>query len=443
MFEWPPYFQPGDETDSADLRIPASILDIFYLRPAPHSPTYLAAVVGCMGGHLDVFIGDAIHQLPKELIGQVQAIQASHRDQFRILTAQVLDLFTLEAMEQEVQAAGFNDAVYLFGQMQARIEISGEGANSQRLQTIGRLTVGRLDLLHSFRESVAHVFTDPHNPNEEMYHLLIPAGPATDIQQGKHLALLYPILDPLLFGRAHNTFIVMRLAYDLLLALQEDMVQAGSSHPFVRQALPVPSRKRLKEELERDGYEVKGDVAIKKFQVKPQPGQIQFLIRLRQAAQTWLGERITLPPQATPTDYKGLIDRLLKDITTTADKTMMTTMLERVAYPTAPPPPKQAQPPPRQVQPPPPKPTLPPARHPRRPANPQAEWAQDFDPPQTSTRHKEAQNWGQDFAEIPLSSPKNKPSITSTLSDWAEDEMAEQPNIQSSVKESDWAKDFE
>jgi hypothetical protein len=339
MFESPPYFQLGDETDSADLRIPASILDIFYLRTTVHTPAYLAVVVGCMGGYLDIFIGDAIRQLPELLYGQVQAIQTSRRDQFRILTAQSLGLFTLDAMEQAVQIAGFNDAVYLFGWMQMRIESVNGRLDKQPLQINGRL-----DLLHTFRQSAAHVFTDPHNPNEKMYHLLIPAGPASDIQQGKHLVLLYPILDPQLFERAHNSFIVMRLAYDLLLALQQDMLQAGSPHPFVRQPLPVPSRKRLEEELKRDGYEVKGDVAIKKFQVQPQLGQIRFLMRLRQVAQRWVGERIALPPQAMSTDYQKLIDHLLKDIATTADKRMMAAMKGRVRYQTAVSSPKPAQP---------------------------------------------------------------------------------------------------
>lgn len=445
--EWPPYFQPGDDTETAEVRIPASILDIFYLRSTPHTATHLIVVAGCIGGHLDVFTGDTIHQLPELLAGQVQAIQASRRNQFRLITAQSVDLFTLEAMEQEVQAVGFNDAVYLFGHMQARIESQGELLERQHLQTAGRLTVGRLDLLYSFCESVAHVFTDPHNPNEHMYQLLIPAGPATDIQQGKHLALLYPILDPQLFERAHNTFLVMRLAYDLLLALQQDMLQANSSHSFVRQVILVPSRKRLAEELERDGYEVKGDVAIKKFQVQPEPGQIQFLIRLRQAAQVWLGERINLPSQATPAAYKELIAALLEDIATTADKTMMAAMLERVAHAatptTAPTPRKQTQSAPRQIQPPPVKPTSPPARPARRPANPQAEWASDFDPPQTSPRQKEAQDWAQDFAEVSPAVPQKKNTVTSTLSDWAVDETTEHEKATTAVIESDWAKDFE
>lgn len=323
---WPNHFQPrpGQEQSppEAPVRIPATLLDLFYLRNAPDSPAELTAVVGCLQGDIDVLVGDAMQALPEDIRGQIRAAEVSRRGAFRALTVRELYIATLDAVDQEARVAGFNDALYLYGRMQALITCDMVAARTTPLNNEGRFTIGRLDLFHAYIEGVTHAFQSPAEAAAVAYHFMLPVEPAANVARGSGVALVYPILDPLIFSSIDNTFVVMRIIYDLLVRLQQDMVQEQHRHSFATAEIPVPSRQRLEGELQADGYAIRGNVAEQQLNQPHDPQANTWLHRLRALAQQWSAPQIMLPPQATPRDYLRLIADVLPAIRTPEDITM-------------------------------------------------------------------------------------------------------------------------
>lgn len=448
---WPPYFQPrrGQENPLTEesVRSTASLVDMFYFRDVESQAVELVVVLGCLGGGLTVITGEAISTLSSDLQGQVGSVEASRRGQFRAITAGPLYLMTLEAVEQQVQVEGFNDAVYLYGQMQARLSADQGRVEITPLANEGRLTVGRLDVLHAYRESLAHVFQNPYDADERMVHLLLPGAPISDIQQGRGLVLVYPVLDPQMFDRADNTVIVMRIVYDLLSRLQAELSLRPGQSPLAATPLPVPSRRRLEVELRLAGYDIEGDEAIRSSDPRP-PGQEEpgLLDRLRRMAARWTAERMTLPPQATPQDYRAIIRRVLPAIATPADDRMMQTLSASMQAQASPAEKSAAQPEP--LPSPPRSPHSSPA--PRRPAGAdRADWARDFERPAVPSRRRAAQpEWWRDFAGEAADSTQAK-AITSRT-DWLVDLQAEHGLLPASsaggpepAGRDDWSQDFQ
>jgi hypothetical protein len=270
---WPRYFQPrpGQESPPTGelLRIPANLIDVFYLRSSERESTNLICVVGCLGGGIDVVHGEHINDLPHTIQSQLQTVQVSRRNRFRAITASELHVFSLDATEQQARSEGFNDAVYLYGKMHEKLTTNLGGVQSVDLSNEGTLKVGRLDLLHALRQSPESSFHNPDTPDETMYHLLVPAASVLEVENGQGLTFVYPILDPKEFKRTDNSVIVKRIAYDILSKLQQDMLKQGSQHPFTKQVIPVPSLFRLEVDLANDGYEIKGK-SIKSFQQSQQ-----------------------------------------------------------------------------------------------------------------------------------------------------------------------------
>lgn len=461
---WPPYFQPrpGQESPPTKelLRIPANLLDVFYFRDSEDGPTELVVVLGCLGEDVDIVTGEAITDLPHDLKEQLKTVQVSQRQVFRSITAQELYVFSLDAVEQQAQTAGYNNAVYLYGKMHARLSPNLGRAQITPLQNEGRLTVGRLDMLHAYRESLAHVFQNPQATDEKMYHFMVPAAPVVEVKQGRGITLVYPILDPEVFDKADNSIIVMRIVYDLLSKLQQDMIKEGNQHPFTKKNIPVPSRRRLEAELEADGYEIQSNVATKRAKAHKQSaqGQITFLTRLREMASHWAEPHISLPLQAKPKGYLKIIDQVLKAVATKEDKRMMKTLSQRVQErvspvekPAQPPKPIQlvepvVSPAPRSI----PQPSRPPVA--RRQAPPpvrrEEDWKEDFAVPVVISGQEREQEWWHDFAAETRVAPQER--VVTSKVDWGVDFLAEQgemPTVTDTeyeelTKKDDWEEDF-
>lgn len=145
------------------------------------------------------------------------------------------------------------------------------------------------------------------------------------------MGLLYPTLDPAVFGDSDNTVLALRIAYDLLAQLQHDMQQEGVQHPFNDRLLPVPSRHRLVAELEADGYTIRGNVAVQDGgRTASGAASGSLLARLRTLARFWTAPQIALPPQATPEDYQEIIARVLSAIVADADRAMLQALAQRL-----------------------------------------------------------------------------------------------------------------
>ena len=254
---WPMYFQPWptqvEPAIQPALRIPATVVDLFSIRDPESGRAERVAIIACLEGSIDVVAAPASQALDHAIQDQIQISEVNRRGRFRQITAAELYITTLDAVEQEIQTPGFNDAVYLYGRIQARISFSHGRTHVTRLDNAGRFAVGRLDVLYACKEMAAHVFHSPDGNDEQLYHLMIPAASADEIAYGRGVVLMYPLLDTLGSANVGNTVVVMRTAYDLLARLQQDMIAEQHRHPFTNAVVPIPNRRRLERELEADG----------------------------------------------------------------------------------------------------------------------------------------------------------------------------------------------
>lgn len=332
---WPEYFQPraGQEAPQradTSLRLPTGLLDLFYLRRAADARAALVAVVACLGGAIAALPATVPDALDESLREQMQILKVNSRDRFRLITAAEVYLFRLDAMKQSVRAAGFNDAVFLYGRMQARCDYVLEELQLQALENEGRLTIGRLDLLRGIRQSLADPLAQPTAADQRTYRLFLPIGPPAETQRGRALALLYPTLDPDVFAQTDNAAFTMQIAYDLLLTLQAEMREAGVAGFFTNALLPVPDRRAVEQELEASGYRVSGDLATKRADWDATAAGKTFLGRVRRFAEAQSAPQITVPRQATPRDYIAAIDDALDLVATREDREAMRAVTERV-----------------------------------------------------------------------------------------------------------------
>lgn len=258
---WPSYFQPLPEAahaPSETARVPTTLLD--HLAVGPSAVPIL--VTSCLDGSIACLARLDATQLDMALQQHLATMEVSTRQHLRTIAAQELFVATLDAVEQEVHAPGFNDAVYLYGRMQAQMTSRAAQIHLTPHAAAGRFTVGRLDLLHACATATLHGLLNPSG--DRTYQLLVPVAPLAEIQHGRGLALLYPLLDPLTFSSAANHFVLLQIMYDLLARLQADVQQDQPEHPFATTVLPVPSRLRLERDLATDGYVIDGDLATRR-----------------------------------------------------------------------------------------------------------------------------------------------------------------------------------
>lgn len=405
-----PYFQPrtGQEQSSATTarRLPQRVLDMFYVRPTAEAPVELLAVIGCLvGGDLLVATGATLATLPEAIRNQWQTVQVSQRGLFRTLTANELYIFTLEAMEQSANTAGFNDAITLYGRIQAKISAGAGQFQLTPLTCEGRLTVGRLDLLNAYHSALPYVFLNPETQHEKMYQLLLPGAGWQTIAHGRSAVLVYPMLATEVAHRFDNTVFTMRIVYDLLSRLQQEMVEAALHHPFITYNLPVPSRRRLEHELMLAQYTIQGDIAVKQSSQDTQDAAQprSWLAHLRHLAQRWSAPKIWLPPQATPEHYEELIATVLPVVTRPEDQAMAQAVARLLTAPMvsdqpslAPTPAPihfdQAARPPDAVQP-----SIAPLPATTTALRDRATWSSDFAAPATPERALHTPKWREDF----------------------------------------------
>ncbi len=235
---------------------------------------------------VDTFRLEAGHLLEQEwmvgidAVGTVHVVPASQRDMLpaatraqlthheiasgrtpRRIAASELYFFAVELVEHPSDAEGFNDPVYLYGQL------SGPWPGDAPMRALGQLTVTRGDVLAGLVHGAADAFH--YLPTQESpsatrgYHALLPGDRPEVLAQGRGLVLTWPAVPPeLQVGNASNGPMVARILHDVLTQLQEDAHANGGPAPLAAMELPVPSRAMAIADLELKGYEVKGDVAI-------------------------------------------------------------------------------------------------------------------------------------------------------------------------------------
>lgn len=324
---WPEYFQPRDGQESIRVdkegdRIATSLLDVFYLRSAESEPASLVAVVGCMGGEIDVVSGDNLDRMPDDVKEQFQFIHINQRHRFRLIEARKIDIFRLDALKSAISGKGFNDAVQLFGSMQARMFYHHGQMSITLVENEGRIVIGKLDLLQSIRKGIDDSLVQVSTDNIKTRHMLIATGRTLDVRNGTSLALVYPLADHDIGEMVDNEAIMRNITYTLLLGLQSDMRQSGIRIPFTETTFPVPNRAQFIANLKEEGYEVRGNAAFK-TDANRKPRSTTFLGQLRQSAESWFAPVVGLPQEATLDDYAALIDEGLSHVVTSEDREAM------------------------------------------------------------------------------------------------------------------------
>lgn len=327
---WPEHFQPrsGQEAILAvndDDRIATSLLDLFYLRAAELQPASLLAIVGCMGETITAVSADDPASLPDDVRDQVHMCRINHRNRFRIITASSVDVFKLEALRLSASGPGFNDPVQLFGSFQARIAYDRRQLSIALVHNEGRMTVGRIDLLHAIRDGIARPFVSAGANSTGTYHALISTGDGSVTDATSRMMLLYPLADSDLGDIADNEAIFRDATYRLLTSLQGDMQRIGSQAQFADTRLPVPNRAQFVDGLLQDGYEIRGNTAYKTDRNR-RPPATTFLGEFKRSVESWFAPAIGLPLEASLIDYGALIDEGLSQIATDDDRNAMSAM---------------------------------------------------------------------------------------------------------------------
>lgn len=324
---WPEHFQPrsGQEALRAaddDDRIATTLLDMFYLRAAESQLASLVAVVGCLGGTLSAVSTDALETLSDDVRDQVHMSCINQRNRFRLITARTLDVFKLEALRLNASGPGFNDPVQLFGSFQARISHEHGQASIALVNNEGRMTVGRIDLLHAIRQGIARPLVSAAASSTSTYHALISTGGSSVANVASSMMLLYSLADPVLGDIADNEAIFRNATYSLLSSLQGDMVRAEIQTPFAENRLPVPNRAQFIDELRQDGYEIRGNTAYKTDRNR-RPPSTTLLGQVKHSVGSWFAPAIGLPLEANLIEYGALIDDALAQIATDDDRKAM------------------------------------------------------------------------------------------------------------------------
>lgn len=324
--------------DDERLRIPVNLLDLFYVRRSASAPTQFVAVVGCLGGECDVVTGEALDGLPPSLIAQIEALQVGRRHQFRAILAEELRVCVLDSIQQRARTAGFNDPLRLHCLAPTRLSTHQGRLLVQWEQSGEPLAVGRLDVLAALEECIQHALEHPTAAGATVYHLMLPIGRADAIREGRDIALMYPAGEGSAPEAPDNTPFLLAVMYEILLGLQEDMRQAGSTHPFTALALPVPSRGLLEERLTSEGYRIDGDEAFKIAGRSAEDARTETPLFdwMREFTSQLLGPRLRLPRQATLADYRAVIQEVLPAIATPADTAMRAALAGRVQPQVAP-----------------------------------------------------------------------------------------------------------
>lgn len=448
----------SDESTSRIGSPPQQVIDLFYFRSSDEQPPALMIVIGTLlDGELLVVSESRLGTLPDVIGDQVRSILVSRRGQIRTIVANHLVIFSLEAIEQRAKTAGFNDAVTLYGRIQAILsdDVAAKQPQIQVTALDGRLHVGRLDLLHAFRSSLQDAFHHPHNTDDTVYHCFAPVGLPSRVDSGFDVGLIYPLMRGEMTTRFDNHSFTLRIVYDLLVRFQEELIAEMPDSSFAKQNLAVPNRQRLEKELLLDHYRIDGDVAIKEDEADSTADHaISWLGRLRRAAKRWSAHRILLPPQASMPLYADWIQTLWATVVSDEDRGVADMMTVRVkrnlvlfnkAVGNAPPATVPANPPA------PPQPTVP-AKPPVNSGAPlrsleedRDSWRNDF---ADSTMPKAAGRqslpnkrwWQDDFDKV---SNKDGHFLTSADDEGDFDEGALDERVEKIEPQDDWSQDFE
>jgi len=314
-------------------------------------------------------------------------------------------VFDLQVLELLLDAPGLNDAMYLYGALRGPYPAE-HGASISTVE--GQLTVTRSDLLAALVDGTADAFAyQPEAHGSRCVHALLPGEAAAIIDGGQGVILALPLAPAwTLESLVPNDRVAAQIFFDVLSALHKELGD--------QTALPVPSRAAFIHELEKDGWTIEGDAAVR----TKRSGILGAILPDR--------ERRPLPREGALDEYVAAATAALAKLGPPTPESLALRRRRGSAAPIAP-----------VVRPAPAQPTVIPAREPRpRVEASPSDWMKDFveahrasgtatprvSVPARAVSSTTPPSWLSDFEKSPTSSP--------------DDDAAPAPRP-------DWSKDFE
>lgn len=261
-------------------------------------------------GYLKATDGEKLGSLPAEVQQDLAFNEVIGSAASRTLDSSAVYLFYLEALEQPPETPGINDPVYLYGTLYGPFPApSGESARG----IPGQLTINRIDLLAGLVDSAKFAFNYQAisgSQTQRCFNLLLPGDREEEIAQGKGLVMAYPLMPAeVVMGEPWNEIVVCGLVFDVLSALKDDLEKEKVNHPLRNTTLPVPNRTWVIQQLETNGWAVKGNVATRL------PGaNIGMNKMLSMALGTLIKDKMTIPPQGSIDDYIALAEMTIRNL---------------------------------------------------------------------------------------------------------------------------------
>ncbi|HMY73827.1 MAG TPA: hypothetical protein PLQ88_18560 [Blastocatellia bacterium] len=241
--------------------------------------------------------GDRQH-LPPEVQTELAWFEMGSHHKRQIEAAE-LYLFYLQVLEQLPEAPGLNDPIYLYGTLFGPYPSASPAAGIE-----GQLTITRADLLEGLLLGADFAFRYAGSGGDpsRCFHLTLPADTEDAIKRGQGVVIAYPLLPPeLIVNDVANELFACRLLYDTMSALKADAEEENIHHPLKQTTLPVPNRALLEQQLQTEGYEIKGDKAVRKSNRDGEPAGL-----LAKVFGALLSESLKLPPEGQPEDFLQL-----------------------------------------------------------------------------------------------------------------------------------------
>jgi len=263
----PRYFTPRAGRDAKDA--PGGLLyaiDTFTLRTGGAGTEWIVGVDHA--GEFAVQRLEAFDALPAQIRSALAYHEVSGGAR-RVIALDSLFVFEMRLLEQTPDCPGVNDPVRLYGTLVGPLtsDTSVDGGPIRRLE--GQLTVTRGDLLAGLVAGARWAFHCAEANGERSaraFSMLMGADRYHEVAAGQGAVIAYPMLglDGDLYAQTPgNEEIVSRVLYDLLHAWWTDV--AREAPPAFREpdALPVPNRPQVEQQLRREGFAIKGDVAVR------------------------------------------------------------------------------------------------------------------------------------------------------------------------------------
>lgn len=216
-----------------------------------------ACVVVDRTGALHVLSENVPGGLPAALQSSLVQHELSRGRAVRSLPASTHWFLLVEGLDQPRGAPGLNDPVVLEGDLYG--PFGGPEAPGVHH---GGLTLTRGDFLAGWIDEAPQAFVAPGLGGVPVasFHAAFPAD-----GEGNDDCVTAYLLPPPELGNADggNAALLAQLLFDVLVALQHDLREVDPQHAFATQSLPVPDRRAVEEALERDGWEIRGDEAVR------------------------------------------------------------------------------------------------------------------------------------------------------------------------------------